>query len=165
MSRTTVYILLMIENGFLGRFAIKQNNKSSFNIYVAYNNVLMPSHSHVIQNIFKFYWTGAKKNANNLWWPLESWKIAKILNCLVTARVIFSSTALFIIKEGIRSFFVVVVADLCNIEVFIYSFFIAGRPYTVSIALPGSILDNAQSPELRTYLAGQVFKIIWYFNS
>jgi predicted SPOUT superfamily RNA methylase MTH1 len=26
----------------------------------------------------------------------------------------------------------------------------------VSIALPGSILDNAQSPELRTYLAGQV---------
>ncbi|KAG7191151.1 hypothetical protein KM043_007176, partial [Ampulex compressa] len=27
---------------------------------------------------------------------------------------------------------------------------------TVSIALPGSILDNAQSPELRTYLAGQI---------
>nr|XP_054769345.1 putative methyltransferase C9orf114 homolog [Lytechinus pictus] len=31
-----------------------------------------------------------------------------------------------------------------------------GRPWTLSIALPGSILDNAQSPELRTYLAGQV---------
>uniref|UniRef100_A0A3Q0QXD3 28S rRNA (uridine-N(3))-methyltransferase n=1 Tax=Amphilophus citrinellus TaxID=61819 RepID=A0A3Q0QXD3_AMPCI len=31
-----------------------------------------------------------------------------------------------------------------------------GRAYTVSLALPGSILDNAQSPELRTYLAGQI---------
>ncbi|XP_074546270.1 putative methyltransferase C9orf114 homolog [Halichoeres trimaculatus] len=31
-----------------------------------------------------------------------------------------------------------------------------GRDYTVSIALPGSVLDNAQSPELRTYLAGQI---------
>ncbi|KAM8827800.1 putative methyltransferase C9orf114 homolog [Spinachia spinachia] len=31
-----------------------------------------------------------------------------------------------------------------------------GRPYTVSVALPGSVLDNAQSPELRTYLAGQI---------
>lgn len=27
---------------------------------------------------------------------------------------------------------------------------------TVSIAVPGSILDNAQSPEFRTYLAGQI---------
>ncbi|XP_076762687.1 28S rRNA (uridine-N(3))-methyltransferase [Xylocopa sonorina] len=27
---------------------------------------------------------------------------------------------------------------------------------TVSVAVPGSILDNAQSPELRTYLAGQI---------
>lgn len=27
---------------------------------------------------------------------------------------------------------------------------------TISIAVPGSILDNAQSPELRTYLAGQI---------
>lgn len=27
---------------------------------------------------------------------------------------------------------------------------------TLSIAVPGSILDNAQSPELRTYLAGQL---------
>ncbi|XP_063000557.1 putative methyltransferase C9orf114 homolog [Elgaria multicarinata webbii] len=31
-----------------------------------------------------------------------------------------------------------------------------GRRYTVSIALPGSILNNAQSLELRTYLAGQI---------
>ncbi|XP_053503949.1 putative methyltransferase C9orf114 homolog [Ictalurus furcatus] len=31
-----------------------------------------------------------------------------------------------------------------------------GRVYTVSVALPGSVLDNAQSPELRTYLAGQI---------
>lgn len=31
-----------------------------------------------------------------------------------------------------------------------------GRPYTVSVAVPGSVLDNAQSPELRTYLAGQI---------
>lgn len=31
-----------------------------------------------------------------------------------------------------------------------------GRPYTLSVALPGSIMDNAQSPELRTYLAGQI---------
>uniref|UniRef100_A0A8C3IGS2 28S rRNA (uridine-N(3))-methyltransferase n=1 Tax=Chrysemys picta bellii TaxID=8478 RepID=A0A8C3IGS2_CHRPI len=32
----------------------------------------------------------------------------------------------------------------------------SGRHYTVSVALPGSILNNAQSPELRTYLAGQI---------
>lgn len=31
-----------------------------------------------------------------------------------------------------------------------------GRDWTVSIALPGSIVDNAQSDELKTYLAGQV---------
>lgn len=30
------------------------------------------------------------------------------------------------------------------------------KDYTVSIAVPGNILDNAQSPELKTYLAGQV---------
>jgi hypothetical protein len=38
----------------------------------------------------------------------------------------------------------------------------SGRTYTISLALAGSILDNAQSPELRTYLAGQIaryFKI------
>nr|XP_057919432.1 putative methyltransferase C9orf114 homolog [Doryrhamphus excisus] len=31
-----------------------------------------------------------------------------------------------------------------------------GPPYTVTVALPGSVLDNAQSAELRTYLAGQI---------
>ncbi|MGH0155550.1 UNVERIFIED_CONTAM: hypothetical protein FKN15_029815 [Acipenser sinensis] len=30
------------------------------------------------------------------------------------------------------------------------------HPYTVSIALPGSVLDNAQSLELQTYLTGQI---------
>ncbi|KAI1904743.1 hypothetical protein AGOR_G00008840 [Albula goreensis] len=38
-----------------------------------------------------------------------------------------------------------------------------GRPYTVSIALPGSVLDNAQSPELRTYLAGQIARACCVF--
>lgn len=38
------------------------------------------------------------------------------------------------------------------------------KDYTVSIAVPGNILDNAQSPELKTYLAGQVStKHIWLF--
>ena len=32
-----------------------------------------------------------------------------------------------------------------------------GRSYTISIALPGSVLENAQSPALRSNLAGQVF--------
>ena len=39
-----------------------------------------------------------------------------------------------------------------------------GREFTVSIALPGSILDNAQSPELRTYLAGQVARALVIFQ-
>ncbi|XP_077986898.1 28S rRNA (uridine-N(3))-methyltransferase-like [Glandiceps talaboti] len=39
-----------------------------------------------------------------------------------------------------------------------------GRKWTVSIALPGSILDNAQSPELRTYLAGQIARASVIFN-
>lgn len=39
-----------------------------------------------------------------------------------------------------------------------------GRSYTVSIALPGSVLDNAQSPELRTYLAGQIARAAVVFN-
>ncbi|XP_019619428.1 PREDICTED: putative methyltransferase C9orf114 [Branchiostoma belcheri] len=39
-----------------------------------------------------------------------------------------------------------------------------GRHYTVSVALPGSILDNAQSPELRTYLAGQIARACVIFN-
>ena len=37
---------------------------------------------------------------------------------------------------------------------------LAGRHYTVSLALPGSIMTNAQSPELKTYLAGQVRGVI-----
>lgn len=39
-----------------------------------------------------------------------------------------------------------------------------GRPYTLSVALPGSILDNAQSPELRTYLAGQIARACAIFR-
>jgi len=39
-----------------------------------------------------------------------------------------------------------------------------GRDWTLSIALPGSILDNAQSPELRTYLAGQIARAAVIFN-
>lgn len=35
---------------------------------------------------------------------------------------------------------------------------------TVSIAVPGSILDNAQSQELRTYLAGQIARAACIFN-
>ncbi|KAJ8339156.1 hypothetical protein SKAU_G00359420 [Synaphobranchus kaupii] len=38
-----------------------------------------------------------------------------------------------------------------------------GRQYTVSIALPGSVMDNAQSPELRTYLAGQIARACTVF--
>lgn len=34
----------------------------------------------------------------------------------------------------------------------------------MSIALPGSILDNAQSPELRTYLAGQIARACAVFQ-
>ncbi|BFZ20483.1 hypothetical protein BsWGS_23522 [Bradybaena similaris] len=39
-----------------------------------------------------------------------------------------------------------------------------GRHYTVAIALPGSILDNSQSMELRAYLAGQVARAAAVFN-
>lgn len=35
---------------------------------------------------------------------------------------------------------------------------------TVSIAVPGSIFDNAQSPELRTYLAGQIARAACIYN-
>ena len=35
---------------------------------------------------------------------------------------------------------------------------------TVSIAVPGSILDNAQSPELRAYLAGQIARSACIYN-
>ena len=41
--------------------------------------------------------------------------------------------------------------------VFTYFYFsLVSHHYTVSIALPGSIIDNAQSQELKAYLAGQV---------
>ncbi|KAL5286598.1 C9orf114 family protein [Megaselia abdita] len=35
---------------------------------------------------------------------------------------------------------------------------------TVSIAVPGSILENAQSPELRSYLAGQIARAACIFK-
>lgn len=35
---------------------------------------------------------------------------------------------------------------------------------TVSIAVPGSILENAQSPELRSYLAGQIARAACVFK-
>lgn len=35
---------------------------------------------------------------------------------------------------------------------------------TLSLAVPGSILDNAQSPELRTYLAGQIARAICIYK-
>ena len=38
------------------------------------------------------------------------------------------------------------------------------RHFTVSVAVPGSILDNAQSDELRTYLAGQVARSMVIFK-
>jgi hypothetical protein len=46
----------------------------------------------------------------------------------------------------------------------IISQFIKGRSYTLSIALPASILRNAQSNELRTYLAGQIGRAACIFN-
>jgi hypothetical protein len=39
-----------------------------------------------------------------------------------------------------------------------------GRHYTVSVALPGSIIDNAQSAELRANLASQVARSMTLFN-
>ena len=39
-----------------------------------------------------------------------------------------------------------------------------GRHYTVSVAIPGSIVANAQSRELRTYLMGQVARSLAIFN-
>lgn len=39
-----------------------------------------------------------------------------------------------------------------------------GRAYTVSLAIPGSIIDNAQTKELKTYLAGQVARAAVIFQ-
>ncbi|XP_038045984.1 putative methyltransferase C9orf114 homolog [Patiria miniata] len=44
-----------------------------------------------------------------------------------------------------------------------FTFLHVGRAWTVSVALPGSILENAQSPELRTYLAGQIARAMVVF--
>jgi len=41
---------------------------------------------------------------------------------------------------------------------------VGGRTWTVSIALPGNILDNAQTPELRAALAGQIARAAAIFN-
>lgn len=38
------------------------------------------------------------------------------------------------------------------------------NPSTVSMAVPGSILENAQSIELRTYLAGQIARAACIYN-
>ena len=40
----------------------------------------------------------------------------------------------------------------------------SGRAWTVSVALPGSIVANAQTAELKTYLAGQVARAAVVFN-
>lgn len=39
-----------------------------------------------------------------------------------------------------------------------------GRAYTVSIAVPGSVIDNAQTKELKTYLAGQIARAAVIFQ-
>src|SRR5262249_17835140 len=39
-----------------------------------------------------------------------------------------------------------------------------GREWTLSIAIPASIVDNAQSPELKTYLCGQIARAAVVFN-
>ena len=39
-----------------------------------------------------------------------------------------------------------------------------GRSWTVSIAVPSSIVDNAQSPELRSYLVGQIARCLVIYN-
>jgi len=39
-----------------------------------------------------------------------------------------------------------------------------GRKYTVSVAIPGSVIEIAQSAELRTYLAGQIARALTIFE-
>lgn len=39
-----------------------------------------------------------------------------------------------------------------------------GREWTVSIAVPSSIVENAQSKELKTYLVGQIARCLVIFN-
>lgn len=47
---------------------------------------------------------------------------------------------------------------MCVLQVllFIYFSYFLDKDYILSVAVPGSILNNAQGPELRTYLAGQI---------
>ncbi len=40
----------------------------------------------------------------------------------------------------------------------------AGRPWTVSIAVPGSVIDNTQNVEFATYVAGQIARAAAIFN-
>lgn len=40
----------------------------------------------------------------------------------------------------------------------------SGRDWTVSIAVPSSIVDNAQSPELKSYLIGQIARTLVIYN-
>ncbi len=42
--------------------------------------------------------------------------------------------------------------------------FYDNSPATVSVALPGSILDNTQNAEMRAYLVGQVARAMVIFN-
>ena len=39
-----------------------------------------------------------------------------------------------------------------------------GRNFTLSIAIPGSIIGNVQSKELKTYVAGQVGQFEYFLN-
>jgi hypothetical protein len=39
-----------------------------------------------------------------------------------------------------------------------------GREWTASIAIPASIVDNAQTPELKSYLCGQIARALVVFN-
>ena len=41
---------------------------------------------------------------------------------------------------------------------------VVGRSWTLSVAIPGSILDNAQSIQLRSYLAGQIGRALAVYN-
>jgi len=70
---------------------------------------------------------------------------------------------LLLIIQYENTFFcwLILCVPFCNYLVYMYvSKTGCNRQYTVSIAVPGSILDNAQSAELRSYLVGQVHSLI-----
>ncbi|KAG4305598.1 hypothetical protein PORY_001154 [Pneumocystis oryctolagi] len=48
-------------------------------------------------------------------------------------------------------------------EKIVYPLASGSRKYTVSVALPGSIIENAQGLELKTYLAGQIARALVIF--